>query len=355
MYTIEDIYNRLNTGANTIPRSGGFTEPTSGPGSTGRTLSDVMGKTPVIDNSNGAEPTDVLSGKTYWGLINGHWGAQTGSGDTDLKSENIKDQVEIFGVTGSFSCPSCPATATGDAEAADVLSGKTFSNSSANGISGSMPNKGNTNITPNFSAGNHTIPTGYYNGSGAVLKDSDLVASNIACDVTISGVTGTYNCPKLVFITSITYDGNLGGLTGADSKCQARASAAGLSGTFKAWVSDSSESPSSRFNKYLLSKYALVDGTVIADNWNDLIDGTIQNKINKSENGNIFNSLVWTNTKTDGTVEENSVNWSCNNLTSNGGSPYILSTGSGAYASGYWSSYISKYCSDSYRLYCFQQ
>lgn len=40
-----------------------------------------------------------------------------------------------------------------------------------------------------------------------------------------------------IFLTSTVYDGNLGGLAGADGKCQARATAAGLGGTWKAILS----------------------------------------------------------------------------------------------------------------------
>ena len=36
---------------------------------------------------------------------------------------------------------------------------------------------------------------------------------------------------KRIFVTSTTYDGNLGGLAGADAKCAARGAAAGLSGS----------------------------------------------------------------------------------------------------------------------------
>src|SRR5438045_3087614 len=43
--------------------------------------------------------------------------------------------------------------------------------------------------------------------------------------------------PKLVFVTSTAYVGNLGGLQGADMKCQARAAAGRLRGTFLAWLS----------------------------------------------------------------------------------------------------------------------
>ncbi|MFO0674362.1 MAG: DUF1554 domain-containing protein [Polyangiaceae bacterium] len=40
-----------------------------------------------------------------------------------------------------------------------------------------------------------------------------------------------------IFLTSTVYDGNLGGLAGADAKCQARADAASLGGTWKAILS----------------------------------------------------------------------------------------------------------------------
>ena len=43
MYTLTDIYNRLDTGTATAKRTGAFTEPSSGPAATGKTLDDVMG------------------------------------------------------------------------------------------------------------------------------------------------------------------------------------------------------------------------------------------------------------------------------------------------------------------------
>lgn len=59
------------------------------------------------------------------------------------------------------------AQPTGDAVAADVLTGKTFSNASAVGVSGTMPNNGAVSgtVAPGES---YTIPAGYHNGSGTV-------------------------------------------------------------------------------------------------------------------------------------------------------------------------------------------
>ena len=43
MYTLEDVYQRLNTGAEGTKRTGGFAEPAAGPaGGTGRTLDESV-------------------------------------------------------------------------------------------------------------------------------------------------------------------------------------------------------------------------------------------------------------------------------------------------------------------------
>jgi len=85
MFTVEDIYNRLNAGTTGTKRPGAFTEPGAGPASTGKTLDDVMGKAPVVDAA-GAGLADVLTGKTFWGLKSDGWGLLTGtySGSTGV-------------------------------------------------------------------------------------------------------------------------------------------------------------------------------------------------------------------------------------------------------------------------------
>lgn len=76
-YNLEEIYDRLDTGAAGAPTA--FTEPAAGPGSTGHTLDEVMGKAPVVDDTNGATAADVAQNKTFWGLTSGAWGLQTGT------------------------------------------------------------------------------------------------------------------------------------------------------------------------------------------------------------------------------------------------------------------------------------
>jgi len=79
MFTIEDIWDRLNEGTAGTKRTTPFQEPTNAPGSTGKSLNDVMEKAPEVDDTDGAATTDVKSGKTFWGLKSGEWGLRTGT------------------------------------------------------------------------------------------------------------------------------------------------------------------------------------------------------------------------------------------------------------------------------------
>ena len=206
-YTLEDIYNRLDIGTAGTPSA--FTEPAVGMTGVMHTISDIMGKAPVVNNTSGAAITDVKLGKTFWGLTSGAgaWGPLTGAittqtlsntfdavaagyyeattlheVDADLSTDNIKKDVNIFCIVGTAPIPS------GTAVAGDVLTGTTFSNTSGAGISGAMVNNAAQVITPGTSV--VTITQGYHNGSGRVAGDAGLVTGNIKKNVTIFGVSG---------------------------------------------------------------------------------------------------------------------------------------------------------------------
>jgi hypothetical protein len=105
-YTLEDIYSRLNAGAAGSQQS--FTEPATGPGTgTMHSLDDIMAVAPAADDTNGAVPGDVLSGKTYWGLrADGMWGTQTGAAPPALVPKT--GQTECYTTTTNSETP-CPA------------------------------------------------------------------------------------------------------------------------------------------------------------------------------------------------------------------------------------------------------
>jgi hypothetical protein len=80
LYTLESLYNRLDTGAAGSKRGATFAEPAAEPAPTMYDLDALMAKMPAVDATNGAAPGDVISGKTYWGLTEAGWGLQTGTG-----------------------------------------------------------------------------------------------------------------------------------------------------------------------------------------------------------------------------------------------------------------------------------
>lgn len=112
---------------------------------------------------------------------------------------------------------------------------------------------------------------------------------------------------KRVFITASAVSPNLGGLSGADSLCTSRARAAGLPGDYKAWLSDDATSARDRLTRASIP-YVRLDGIVVANNFTDLIDGSIQAPISITENGTPvsgggFTIFAWTGTRPDGTSE----------------------------------------------------
>jgi hypothetical protein len=108
--------------------------------------------------------------------------------------------------------------------------------------------------------------------------------------------------PRAVFVTAVPVIPNFGGTAGGDAICAAAASAASLPGTFRAWLSDISASPATTFTRH--GPFARTDGTVIADNWTDLTDGTIQAPIDRDELAMAITPAAdyWTGTLADGTV-----------------------------------------------------
>lgn len=100
---------------------------------------------------------------------------------------------------------------------------------------------------------------------------------------TDGGAKDSATSGKRVFVTSALFSGNLGGPTGADAKCQAAADAAKLGGTWMAWVSDASTSPSTRFTNKT-GPYQLIDGTLVATSFAGL-GGTLTHAIDLTEKG----------------------------------------------------------------------
>jgi len=155
---------------------------------------------------------------------------------------------------------------------------------------------------------------------------------------------------KRVFASSTFQTGGFGGVSSADTICAERASAAGLTGTFLAWVSDADTSPSSRFVQSS-SGYTLVDGTtVVAADWNDLTDGMLAHAINRDENGNLVGGDVWTGTSAVGAAATaRCSDWATSSASVTG------QCGTTGQAGAAWTAFLTPSCNTPLRLYCFEQ
>jgi cysteine-rich repeat protein len=173
---------------------------------------------------------------------------------------------------------------------------------------------------------------------------------------------------RLVFVTNQTFQGNLGGLNAADNTCQTEALAASLPGTYRAWLSDGTTGPNTRFfeNNGLPQNFTgrfILPGdpsTLIANGWADLTDASIADIINVQANKNILNSTasIWTHTKPDGTSQpttpcstDNATPWN-----SPSGAKYARQgLSEDNITDGQWTATPNDTsCSNSARLYCFQ-
>ena len=104
------------------------------------------GRLRIVDNPSACRPSEVAISFNEL--------------DADLVPGNIRSGVSIFGVSGD---PDVVDTSSGDAGAAEILSGKKAWVDGME-LTGSMPNKGAMNFTPGSSA--QVIPQGYHNGFG---------------------------------------------------------------------------------------------------------------------------------------------------------------------------------------------
>jgi len=107
---------------------------------------------------------------------------------------------------------------------------------------------------------------------------------------------------SVVFITSEVYQGiALGGLYGADQRCRSLAAKAGLESplTFQAWLSTPTMSASDRL-LHSRGRYVLVNGLVVAQDWDALTSGTLENAIMVDETSMTQSSPVWTGTLSSG-------------------------------------------------------
>lgn len=184
------------------------------------------------------------------------------------------------------------------------------------------------------------------------------------------GLIFTDPTSRTVFLTSKFFTGdlvteakNLGikgklrpGLVAADKICNKLAEDAGVpGGTYKAWLSGPTGSPSTRFEQANVP-YELVNGDKVVDDYADLVDGSLDHRIDRTETG-VFNTGqgVWTGTQGDGQAS----GVDCNGWTSDSPGDSGAFGFSDEITGGGWTRRVSGGgtgpCDATRRMYCFEQ
>ncbi|HSN83729.1 MAG TPA: hypothetical protein VLS88_14190 [Polyangiales bacterium] len=173
-----------------------------------------------------------------------------------------------------------------------------------------------------------------------------------------SGVDASVS-ERRIFVTETAQNADFGGLLGADALCASEAAAAGLDGVFKAWLSTTSSPVADRVTQSTIP-YVLVDGTLIADDWDDLTDGDIAARINLDANGQPRGGDVWTGTLPNGLPYMNDAaldggvpTIDCDGFESALGGVGLCGTTASTAAN--WTANATPACSTTLRLFCVEQ
>jgi hypothetical protein len=193
-------------------------------------------------------------------------------------------------------------------------------------------------------------------GSGGSTPQPDAGSVDAASDVNAGAVCAPGTC-KRVFVSSAVPapSGKLGGAAAVDTFCQSAADAKRLGGTWKAWISDTSSSPSTRFVKATVP-YRLLDGSTIANNWTALASGTLQHSINIQEDGTPLPAAavweVWTATTPSGVYSGDA----CANWTNDTANPPTADVGVTSVTNAGWTDIYQQFCDrTTLHVYCFEQ
>ena len=195
-------------------------------------------------------------------------------------------------------------------------------------------------LTATPTAGGHS-----FTGWGGGCSGTGTCTLTIAGDVT---VTASFAPPaNIAFITSTTHTGNLGGLAGADAICQARASAAGLPGTYKAWLSASTASARTRLGA--ATGWVRTDGKPFANGLADLTAGRILYPLVLDERGaSVAGVTAWTATTGTG----NLTSTACSDWTDGTSTAVTATIGFSDYGTSGWTQNGGGTCASTQHLYC---
>ncbi len=197
--------------------------------------------------------------------------------------------------------------------------------------------------------------TGMWTDEGGILCDGSirLICFQTGTGGSLPSMTSPSGSKK-VFVTSTTYDGNLGGLSGADAMCRAAAQAAGLANysNYKAWLSDTTNNAGTRITSD--GPWYRLDGVKVASNKAALTgtsSASLFTAISQTETGSYVGQyqLVWTGTGDNGVaLGDRCVDW--NNSTDS----HLGQVGYATLSNSSWTTATTFACTNMRALYCFE-
>lgn len=271
-------------------------------------------------------------------------------------------QVIVIVACGCGEVP--PAQQDHDGGNGDAVSGSTFSLTitfagvgvgTVSSTPAGVDCDGTTGCEATFDS-NTSVTLVAHPAAGSVFRgwDGGGCTTDVSCKLTLDADTAVIAhfevSPNLVFVTSTLHAANFGGVTGADVICAARATAAGLSGTYRAWISGGGTAALARLQG--ARGWVRADGAPVADTPADFAQGKLFNPIRIDEFGDDvagMNTLaVFTGSNADGTESaETCSNWSSASGSIFGAQGMADSGGDRAVNVG------STSCNATRRLYCF--
>lgn len=263
--------------------------------------------------------------------------------------ELIDDIIDERGVTYCSETTQALDTSTGGSTGSSESGGTTLVDTTLMVSSGTGETSTSTGESSE-SDGDTSSSTGPGSFCGDGMVDDDETCddmNNIPDD-------GCKDCAldSTVFVTSQLYQGNINGLAGADQRCRMLAALADLPRfeTYRAWLSSSTTSAAERL-LHSRGRYVLVNGIVVAQDWDALVSGTLEHPINVDENSQTQTSYAWTSTLFDGAATPGAdfcADWT-GDETYQGGAGLIGMTDAT------WSFFENGPCTAAAHLYCIEQ
>jgi len=267
--------------------------------------------------------------------------------------EAILAKYDTFGSTGSTE--STGSTGDADTSSSSGASGTTWSETT--GVAdASSTGEGEAGLDASSDASSDTGDSSSSTGASQPICGDGVIDPGESCDdMNDNPDDGCKLCTKdrRVFASSLRYQGfTLEGLYGADQRCRMLAALAMLPnfGTYRAWLSDSKTAAADRIT-HSKGRYILVNGLVVAADWDALISGTLENAIDVSESSETILGGVWTGTLPNGQPAYGSSfceDWDGEDAFQQGGRGVCKQTDA------LWSFYEQGYCGSEMALYCFE-